>query len=87
MKLIGRRPKPTQLRESLFNGAANDGGGVGRREATVDKALNEARSAPLSLQASFRRGAARVDSLLAGEGPQPVGYCISRVMYVWPLGA
>ena len=42
------------------------------REEAVDKALALARSAPLNVQAGVRQGAGRVDSLLGGEGPQPV---------------
>ncbi|CAM9348328.1 unnamed protein product [Ectocarpus sp. 12 AP-2014] len=60
-----------QLRDSLFKESV----AVGRslREMAVDTALELARSAPLDMQGRVRRGAGRIDSLLGGEGPQPVG--------------
>ncbi|CAM9541704.1 unnamed protein product [Ectocarpus fasciculatus] len=60
-----------QLRDSLFKESVV--GGRSLREKAVDTALELARSAPLDTQGGVRRGAGRIDSLLGGEGPQPVG--------------
>ncbi|CAM9571414.1 unnamed protein product, partial [Scytosiphon promiscuus] len=60
-----------QLRDSLFGSSA--AGSQGSREKAVDTALEQARLAPLDMQRGVRRGAGRIDSLLGGEGPQPVG--------------
>eukprot|EP00752_Nemacystus_decipiens_P012095 g10722.t1 len=60
-----------QLRDSLFQNSAAGGRNV--REEAVDTALELARSAPLDMQGGIRQGAGRIDSLLGGEGPQPVG--------------
>lgn len=65
-----------QLRDSLFAGSA---AGRGSREMAVDAALEQARSAPLSLQMGIRQGAGRVDSLLGGEGPQPVRIALETI--------
>lgn len=59
-----------QLRDSLFGSSAV--GSQDLREKAVDTALEQARSAPLELQSGVRRGAGRIDSLLGGDGPQPV---------------
>lgn len=59
-----------QLRDSLFQDSA--AGGRSFREDAVDTALELARSAPLDMQGGMRQGAGRIDSLLGGEGPQPV---------------
>lgn len=59
-----------QLRDSLFQNSA--AGGRNLREEAVDTALQLARSAPLDMQGGIRQGAGRIDSLLGGEGPQPV---------------
>lgn len=64
------RAGQTQLRDSLFESSA---AGRGGKERAVDAALEQARSAPLNVQAGVRVGAGRVHSLLGGEGPQPVG--------------
>ncbi|CAM9848209.1 unnamed protein product [Sphacelaria rigidula] len=61
-----------KLRESLFEEATRHGK-PSKREEAVDAALDQARVAPLSMQAGFRIGAGRVESLLVGDGPQPVG--------------
>lgn len=58
-----------QLRESLFDGYSAD---QACREKAVDVALQQARSANLNVQAGVRRGAGRVDSLIDGDGIQPV---------------
>lgn len=59
-----------QLRDSLFQNSA--AGGRNLREEAVDTALEIARSAPLNMQRGIRQGVGRIDSLLGGEGPQPV---------------
>ncbi len=65
-----------QLRDSLFESSA--AGGRHLREEAVDKALELARSAPLEMQGEVRLGAGRIDSLLGGEGLQPVRSSIVR---------
>lgn len=59
-----------QLRDSLFQ--SSTAGGRNLREKAVDTALELARSAPLDMQGGIRQGAGRIDSLLGGDGPQPV---------------
>lgn len=65
-----------QLRDSLFESSV--AGGRHLREEAVDKALELARSAPLEMQGEVRRGAGRIDSLLGGDGLQPVRSSIVR---------
>eukprot|EP00903_Cladosiphon_okamuranus_P008368 g8046.t1 len=60
-----------QLRDSLFQTSTADGRNL--REEAVDTALELARSAPLDMQGGIRQGAGRIESLLGGDGPQPVG--------------